>query len=174
MVTSDTPATTPVRCLVVRPNRSSTWRQSLVFLGAVAVPLVVVAVTLAWWGYWLVLPFAGLELGALFTSLYVVAQAGRRCQVISIGPTAVIVEKGRQRRAGATGGGPEHRLEFTRGWVRIELEPAAGTRQPSRLWIGAPGRRVEIGEFLIDGEKAALAARLRSLLERQPVGSVAS
>jgi uncharacterized membrane protein len=46
----------------------------------------------------------------------------------------------------------------------VELAPAVKRWHPRRLWIGASGRRVEIGEFLIDEEKVALAAQLKRLL----------
>jgi uncharacterized membrane protein len=164
MVISDTCASSNVRRLVIRPNCSSTWRQSLVFLTAVAVPLGVVAVVLAWRGFWLVLPFAGLEVGALFASLYVVARATRRCQVVSIGPATVVVEKGRDSGHGAAQRGPEQRVTFERGWVRIELASPVTRRDASRLWIAAPGRRVEIGEFLVEAEREMLARELRRLL----------
>jgi len=35
---------------------------------------------------------------------------------------------------------------------------------PRRLWIGASGRRVEIGDFLVDEEKKELAAKLQRWL----------
>jgi uncharacterized membrane protein len=46
----------------------------------------------------------------------------------------------------------------------VELSKAVGRWYPRRLWIGASGRRVEIGEFLVDDEKAVLAAKLRRWL----------
>jgi hypothetical protein len=51
--------------------------------------------------------------------------------------------------------------------VRVELERPTDGHRPKRLWIGAFGRRVELGEFLVDGDKAALAASLRRLLGPQ-------
>jgi hypothetical protein len=38
-------------------------------------------------------------------------------------------------------------------------------QHPSRLFIGAYGRRVELAEFLADSEKRGLAAHLRDLLK---------
>jgi uncharacterized membrane protein len=165
MVVSDSCPDTKLRRVVIRPNRSLSWRQSMVFLGAIAVPLVVVSVVLALKGYWLILPFAGLELAGLFICLYLVAHAGCRCEVISIGDSVVTVEKGRERSTSTAGqGGPEQRTEFARGWVRVQFTGPARRRYPRRLWIGASGRRVEIGGFLADQEKTELAAELHRLL----------
>jgi len=164
MVISDKCTSTDLSCVVVRPNRSLSWRQSLIFLAAIAVPLLLVSLVLAARGFWLILPFAGLELAALFACIYVVSHAAQRCEVISIGATMVTVEKGRERGRCPEKGGPEERTEFARGWVRVELSNKTKHWYPRRLWIGASGRRVELGEFLIDEEKEKLAAELHRLL----------
>ncbi|MGB5564625.1 MAG: DUF2244 domain-containing protein [Sedimenticolaceae bacterium] len=164
MVISDSCPETSSRRLMIRPNQSLSWRQSMVFLGAIAVPLLLVSVVFAARGYWLILPFAGLELAALFACLYLVAHAACRCEIVSIGESVVTVEKGRDRGNGPEPTQPEQRTEFARGWVRVELSSATSHRYPRRLWIGASGRRVEIGEFLVDDEKTELAAELHRLL----------
>lgn len=164
MVTTDIRAGSPVSCLVIRPNCSSTWRQSLGLLVAVALPLLTVAVVLAWQGFWLVLPFAGLELAVLFGSLYAVGRAAQRCQVVTIGPTTVVVEKGSATWRRSRPPVAVQRLEFARGWVRIERAQDPGRRDTSRLWIGAFGRRVEVGEFLVEAEREILAGELRRLI----------
>lgn len=150
--------------VVVRPNRSLSWRQSLIFLAAIAVPLLLVSLVLAARGFWMILPFAGLELAVLFACIYMVSHAAQRCEVISIGATVVTVEKGRERGRCSDKGGPEERTEFARGWVRVELSKKTKHWYPRRLWIGASGRRVELGEFLVDEEKEKLAAELQRLL----------
>lgn len=150
--------------VVIRPNRSLSWRQSMVFLGATAVPLVLISVVLASQGFWMILPFAGLEIAALFVCIYIVSHACRRCQVVSIGDGRVTVEKGKDRGRCAESGGPELRIEFARSWVRVELAPAAKRWHPRRLWIGSSGERVEIGEFLVDEEKTELATQLQRML----------
>jgi uncharacterized membrane protein len=136
----------------------------MIFLGAIAVPLTVMSGAFASQGYWVVLPFAGLEIAAVFGCMYVVSHACRRCQVVSVADATVTIEKGRERGRHAASGGPDYRVEFARDWAQVELAPAVKRWHPRRLWIGAMGRRVEIGEFLVDDEKAALAAQLKRLL----------
>lgn len=164
MVISDSCPDTKARRVVIRPNRSLSWRQSMIFLGAIAVPLLLISVVLAARGFWMILPFAGLELAALFACIYTVAHAAQRCEVVSIGDSVVTVEKGRDRGRCPARGGPDQRVEFARGWVRVELARNPSHWYPHRLWIGASGRRVEIGEFLVDEEKTELAAELHRLL----------
>jgi uncharacterized membrane protein len=164
MVISDRCPDRDIRRVVIRPNRSLSWNQSMIFLGAIAVPLVLVSAVLSIKGFWLILPFAGLEMAALFVCMYLVAHAARRCEVVSIGDSVVTVEKGLERGRCADKGGPQQRFDFARGWVRVELSTETRHWYPRRLWIGASGRRVELGEFLVDGEKAKLAAELHRLL----------
>lgn len=153
-----------LRRVMIRPNKSLSWRQSMVFLAAIAVPLLLISAVLAAKGYWLVLPFAGLELAVLFACFYLVAHATCRCEVISIGESIVTVEKGRDRGHGPEQTGPEQRTQFARGWVRVEMSQKSDHWYPRKLWIGASGRRVEIGEFLVEEEKTELAAELHRLL----------
>jgi uncharacterized membrane protein len=150
--------------VVIRPNRSLSWHQTMVFLGMVAVPMLAVSLALASMGYWLVLPFAGVEFVALYACVYLVAQAARRCEVVSVDDARVTVEKGRDRGRCPARGGPQERTEFPRAWVRIEFTVAAGRRSPRRLWLVASGRRVEVGSFLVDDEKNELAAELNRLI----------
>lgn len=164
MVIADRCPVTEEHRVVIRPNLSLSWRQSMLFLVAIALPLLLISVVLAVMGFWLVLPFAGLELAALFGCIYVVSRALRRCQVVSIGKTVVTVEKGRQRGRRPESGGPDEHSEFPRAWVRVDLAEDARRWYPRHLRIGAAGRQIEIGEFLTDDEKARLAALLRQLL----------
>jgi uncharacterized membrane protein len=164
MVSTDHCPEARIQRVVIRPNRSLSWRQSMVFLGATAVPLTLVSGVLAYQGYWLILPFAGIEVAALFACIYLVSHACRRCQVVSVDDVTVVVEKGRERGRREASGGPELKMEFSRNWARVELAAASQRWHPRRLWIGASGKRVEIGEFLVDDEKAALAAQLKRML----------
>jgi len=149
--------------VVIRPNRSLSWRQSMLFVAAVALVLGTVSVVFAFKGYWMILPFAGLELAALIWCSYLVAHSGMRCEVVSMDESQVVVEKGRQRCSGSGSGGPESSISFPRAWARVELLPHEGW-YPDRLVIGASGNRVELGEFLAEDEKKELAGNLKKLL----------
>lgn len=152
--------------VVIRPNRSLSWRQSMLFVAAVALVLGTVSLVFAFMGYWLILPFAGLEIAALLFCTYLVANSGMRCEVVSMDESQVVVEKGRQRRCGSERGGPDSRISFPKAWARVELLPHEGW-YPDRLLIGASGKRVEVGDFLGDSEKKELAGELKKLLAKR-------
>jgi uncharacterized membrane protein len=107
-------------------------------------------------GFWLILPFAGLELLAVGTGLYVVARRCQACEVIDITDDAIRIAKGSRH--------PEQQWILQRVWARVVLERCAKQWYPSRLWIRSHGQAVEIGSFLNEEERQHLAAELsRSL-----------
>lgn len=161
MVTAESSADSTVSRLVIEPNRSLTWSQSLAFFAGISVVSLSIAVTFALKGYWVIFPFTGLELLALGAAIYYVSVAACRCQVISIDERVVRIEKGRLRRAGASRGGPETQHDFDRPWTRVHVDEQQQPRPTLRVWVGASGKRVEVGEFLTDWEKRELAKELR-------------
>ena len=145
--------------LVIEPNCSLTWRQSMAFFAGISVLLLSIATVFAVKGYWMIFPFAGLELIALGAAFYVTAHATSRRQVVSITEDLVTVEKGKLRQ------GPQSRMDLPRCWTRVAVENADDQRQSRRLWLGASGSRVEVGEFLTDDEKDGLANHLQRLIQ---------
>lgn len=153
--------------LVIRPNRSLSWRESLLFIAAVGALLMLVSLAFALQGYWLILPFAGLEVAALTYCTWRVMQAGYRCEVVSMDAAQVVIEKGRQGCGQAPSGGPQSSVSFPRAWTRVELR-SRGSWYPDRLVIGASGNYVELGAFLADDEKRQLAVDLDRMLAITP------
>ena len=135
----------------------------MAFLLGTSVVTLSIALVFALKGYWMIFPFAGLELAALAVCFYLVANSARRREVVSITDALVTVEKGELRR-GNERGGPDSREEFPRCWTRVELSESTQSRHTRRLWIGAYGRRVELAEFLPDHEKQGLEQQLKKLI----------
>ena len=141
---------------VLRPNRSMSWRGSLVFFGSLFLLSSFVAVSLMALGFWMVLPFAGLEMLAVGIGLYVVACRCYECEVISIDGSAILIEKGR--------GYPRQRWALGRVWARVVLERCPKQWYPSRLLIRSQGQVIEVGRFLHEEERQRLATELNRSL----------
>jgi uncharacterized membrane protein len=107
-------------------------------------------------GFWLVLPFAGLELLAVGTGLYLVACRCHECEVICIAADSIRIERGRLR--------PQQRWVLTRAWARVELKDCPRRWYPSRLLIRVHDRSVEVGQFLAEEERHQLAQELNARL----------
>lgn len=138
---------------VLRPNRSLSWRGTVIFFSSVFAVYLAITLPLAAMGLWLVLPFAGLELLVLGICLYITSQKSSQCEVISVGGETIKIESGRRR--------PERCSEFDRHWARVELVRSPLRWHPSRLTIRSHGRQVEVGSFLSETEREDLARELR-------------
>ena len=138
---------------VIRPNQSLSWRGAVSIYTVIAGCCLGFAVAFALNGFWPVLPFAGLEVIALGTAFYLCQSRSQLREVLTMGADVVTVEKGRHQ--------PEEHWEWPRAWVRILLEPSPIAWYPSRLTIATRGQQVEIGKFLGEAERRALAEELK-------------
>jgi uncharacterized membrane protein len=145
---------------VLRPNRSLSWRGSLLFFLSLFLVSSAIAISLTLLGFWLVLPFAGLEMLALGTGLYVVACRCYEREVILIGKDDIRIEKGR--------GYPRQHCTVGRVWARVVLERCPRDWYPSKLLIRSHGRAVEVGRFLHEEERRHLATALIQILRDDP------
>ena len=144
---------------IIRPNQSLSWRGVLWVYAAVALCLLGMSVAFVLRGFWPVLPFAGLELLVLGVAFYLCISRSQWREIVSLDADVVRVEKGRRHA--------EERWECPSFWAQVQLEKSPTTWYPSRLMISYQGRGVEIGRFLCDDERAALAVALkRGIRER--------
>lgn len=97
-------------------------------------------------GAWPVLPFAGLEMIALFAALYCLERRAGDFERISIAGDRVAIEIREDGRA--------RNHEMSRTWARLVLHGG------ERLALRSHGREVEIGRYLSASQRAALAREL--------------
>jgi len=143
---------------VIRPNQSLSWRQAVQVYTAIAFICLGIGIAFALHGFWTVLPFAGLEILVLGAAFYLCLARSQIREVVSVNARVVTVEKGRKK--------PEERWECPRAWARISLQQPQIAWYPSRLAIAFQGRRVELGAFLNEEERRALAAELQQVIHR--------
>ena len=145
----------PAPRIVIRPNCNFTGRGALLLFCAMTLPALGVAVGWALRGYWLILPFAGLELAVLGAALAITVHRGRYREVVRFGRRHVHVRRG-------YAGHQEH-VEFPRPWTRAWIEPGASPALPGRLFLGAGGAFCELAACLTEEERQSLCRRLREL-----------
>src|SRR5512137_97804 len=143
---------TPVYRIELAPNCSLTPESARHFVGGLAVVTFAVAGYFALQGLWPVLPFAGLEIGLLWWAVRASMRAGRARELIVITDADVIVEHGGTARS--------RRTVFARHWATVKLRDPLAALHPSRLTIESHGRACEVGRFLTEEERRALAGRL--------------
>jgi uncharacterized membrane protein len=154
MICADAPA---ARILLV-PHRSLSEARAALFFATLCMPSLGIALSLAVRGYWPVLPFAGLELLALGAALKFNLRRRADTQQIMITDERVTIDT-RQRQLIV-------HSEFSRHWAQVKLRRARSPWHPSRLTIESHGRACELGSFLTEEARCALAGRLRRLVGR--------
>jgi uncharacterized membrane protein len=144
--------------LVIGPNASLTGRQAVLFFGWMALVSLAVAGFFTAFGFWPVLPFAGLELLALGVALRASLRRNRYREVVEFCDERIRVE------FGMTGVGAALAVELPRSPTRVLLERGSSRNAPTRLLLSCMGQRVEMARCLTDEERERLAERMRQLI----------
>jgi len=107
-------------------------------------------------GFWPVLPFAGVEIAAVAVALYCSMRRRYDCEIIVITEDEIAIEV-RHREI-------QVKTVFSRHWTRVRLRSPLSSLHPNRLLLESRGRVCELGRFLTETERCALAAQLQRLV----------
>lgn len=150
--------TTAGQAWIARPNRALApmhARRLALFAAAISLPI---AFAFSAFGAWPVLPFAGIEVAALWLALHHLQRHAGDEERIEVDEAEVVVSRLVAGRC------EQHR--FSRYWARVRLEqPPDGAAQ--RLFLHSHGRELEIGGLLTEPQKLALAQALNKKLGPQ-------
>ena len=136
----------------IAPNCSLRPRSAALFFASICVVSLSIAGTLALLGMWPILPFAGLEMLLLGWALHASLRRRHHFQTITLTEDRIRIETRDGRR--------NEQIEFTRHWAQVKLQRADSRLHPSRLTIESHGRAYEVGGFLNEEERRALAGKL--------------
>jgi uncharacterized membrane protein len=153
MVETSTNNDTGLTTIVLKPNNSASWRLNMVIFGSLSFALLLVSLIYASFGLWLVLPFAGLEIIALFVCIYLRLRANHSIEVITFDETTVIVERGFNRA--------EKSWKYHRLWTKIFVRKPDYKGHPKRIFIRSHGKELELGSFLNKQDKEILIKDLQ-------------
>jgi len=119
--------TRPATMLVVSPNLSMSWKANLVLAGAFAFVCLGLGLIWAWFGLWLVLPFAGAEVLFVTWCLYLTVRRLSVKEVITVCDNEITLEWGMKE--------PERKVSLPRHWSRLVYH---GTESPfwATTWAG--------------------------------------
>jgi len=136
---------------VARRNNSLSSTGRLLVFAFLFVVSVGIAAAFAYFGAWLILPFAGLEMGVLYWAFRTIERRSRDYELIEIDDNQVRVER---FESGSTSS-----EAFSRYWARVLV-----SRDGSRLALRSHGRELEIGRVLSDAQRLQLATALERRL----------
>jgi uncharacterized membrane protein len=134
------------------PNCSLTPRSAALFFGSICLVTFSISLGMALRGLWPIFPFAGLEMLLLGWALRISLRRRHYSQIITVTDSQVAIETFANER--------HDRIVFTRHWAQVKLRRADTHLHPSRLTIESHGRSYEVGGFLTEEERRALAGRL--------------
>lgn len=156
MVNSEIDSETGNGTIVLKPNCSSTWRFNMMIAGSLGVIMFLISMFFLLQGLWMVLPFSGLELGALIWGLYYVLNKSILTEVITFDGDRVVIERGRYRA--------EDKWEYQRAWSKIFVKPPEHRGHPKRIFISSSGKELELGAFLNSDDREILIKDLKHLV----------
>ena len=143
---------------VVQGNRSMSWRANLWLAASLGAICMGIAVALATFGLWLVIPFAGLEIVLVVTCLYLTLRRLSHKEVITVDVEAIRLEWGYTR--------PDRVVDLPRRWARLRFHDPESPFHTGDLSVAAHGRSYALGRCLNKGEKQTLHAGLAAVLSR--------
>ena len=143
---------------VLSPNCSISWRELLLFYVVISLVALAIGIFFTLQGLWMILPFSGAEVIALGACLYWTSRKVYRREVITFFRDYTRVEKGAFQ--------VEQSWQFETPWIRLLDEKSGALNRPRKLVLGAHGIYVEVGGFLDDLEKDALAFKLKDCIIR--------
>lgn len=142
--------------VTAQPNCSLSPTQRRLVLSLMYFVTFGIAIGFALAGIWMVLPFAGLEMMALTLAFSYIGCHARDYERISIEGDCVTVETLSYKDT--------RRHEFNRYWAKVVL---ARYPRGCRVALRSHGREVEVGRFLTDEQRLALASQLKIRLSNK-------
>jgi uncharacterized membrane protein len=141
-----------VLTIQLSPNCSLTPRGAALFFGSLCAVTFSISTLMLAKGLWPIFPFAGLEMLLLGWALRTSLRRRHFSQTITVTDEQVAVETSEREQ--------HDRVVFPRHWAQVKLRRADTHLHPSRLTIESHGRSCEVGGFLTEEERRALAGRL--------------
>lgn len=144
--------------VIVMANRSMSWRANLYLAASLGFVCVGMAVVMAFFGMWMILPFAGAEVVLIVVCLYLTQRRLSRKEVITVEKEAIRLEWGYNH--------PEVTVNLPRRWSRLSYSCPESMFEMGHLSVAAHGKHYVLGSCLNKDEKRALYTELKSALAR--------
>jgi len=124
------------------------WRANVILAASLGAASSIFGAGIAWVGYWMVLPFAGVEFLIVLLCLGKAYKKLCYTEVLSVHESMLLVESGHDK--------PDTRIELPRHWVKVVFDDPASCFDVGKLVLQSSGRKLEIGKLLNKEEKRKL------------------
>ena len=143
---------------IISGNHSISYTGSLIFIIIVSFISLAIALGFLFQGYWIILPFAGLEMIFLAVMLLYCCHNNSMYEKIQIYEDKVNISSKYRKNKGF--------FEVNKYWASIVLNKPKLKGHPHRLFVRYKGREMEVGVMLEDKERLELAAMLNASFKK--------
>tara|TARA_B100001094_G_scaffold150373_2_gene145494 strand:+ start:3861 stop:4343 length:483 start_codon:yes stop_codon:yes gene_type:complete len=157
MVKIETNSEECTHSILLRPNQSTDWKSSLLFIFIIAFTCLSIGIGFAFAGAIMILPFAGLEVLFVGICVYLVMKKTYKQEVITLTKEKLKIEKGE--------GKINQVWEYYRMWSFVSVERPEHPWYPAHIVVTSKGERVPIGDFLTEDEKDDLVNNLERIIQ---------
>ena len=157
MVKIETNSEECTHSILLRPNQSTDWKSSLLFIFIIAFTCLSIGIGFAFAGAIMILPFAGLEILFVGICVYLVMKKTYKQEVITLTKEKLKIEKGE--------GKINQVWEYYRMWSFVSVERPEHPWYPAHIVVTSKGERVPIGDFLTEDEKDDLVNNLERIIQ---------
>ena len=141
--------------LVLTPNKSMTWETNKKILFGMFIVSMMIGLSFASIGAWVVLPFAGLEISLVGIAMYYVCWKLNFKHIISIESQSLIFQKGVYF--------PKHEWHWRLDQTQLLKQSSNYRMSAPSLFLKNLNETIEVGDFLNRNEKKVLREHFRSL-----------
>ena len=141
--------------ITLSPNSSLTGIYRIIFLASISFVCVGIATVFYFFGAYLILPFAGIEIAILLIAFYLSFKWSSRKELIYISQEVVKIEKGIHKA--------EYLWEEFRTFTSFIIENDAN--KLLRLSFRSKGDDVIVGDFLNEDDKNILINEIRNIID---------
>ena len=142
--------------ITLSPNSSLTGIYRIIFLASISFVCVGIATVFYFFGAYLILPFAGIEIAILLIAFYLSFKWSSRKELIYISQEVVKIEKGIHKA--------EYLWEEFRTFTSFQIEKDAN--KSLRLSFRSKGDDVIVGNFLNEDDKNILINEIRNIIDK--------
>ena len=143
---------------VIRPNAVFNTRLWPWVFGLLALICLTIGLRFAYMGYWMILPFAVIDVVAVGLILTLLMRRHAYVEKIRIGADHLVIRHVQRKN--------RCRWQFPLHWVQVRLASPTHEWYAHRLLLGSKGEWVEIGQCLTDSERKSLAGALKEEIRR--------
>lgn len=134
------------------------WRANLYLAASLGVICMGIAIVLASFGLWMVIPFAGAEVILIVVCLYMTLKRLSRKEVITVNSDDIRLEWGYNF--------PDHTVNLPRRWSRLTYRCTDNLFEVGDLRVSAHGKHYALGQCLNRDEKKTLYTVLDEALRQ--------